>query len=58
MNGVGGAERGRENLKQSLLSTQPDMGLIPQPWDYDLSQNKSQMLNWLSHPGAPKICNV
>ena len=30
----------------------PTQGLIPGPWDHDLSQR--QMLNGLSHPGTPK----
>ena len=35
------------------LSREPDVGLIPAPWDHDLSRR--QTLNWLSHPGAPGL---
>ena len=31
----------------------PMRSLIPGPWDHDLSGR--QMLNWLSHPGAPSL---
>ena len=39
----------------SPLSKEPDAtwGLIPGPWDHDLSWR--QLLNWLSYPGAPGI---
>ena len=43
----GGAEA------DSLLSREPDVGLDPGPWDRDLRWR--QMVNWLSHPGAPEM---
>ena len=56
-------ERGREGSgippKQGLCSPEVGLQLIRcgapthEPWDHDLSQ--SQMLNWLSRPGAPRI---
>ena len=54
-----GRGRDRENPKQTPHSVQrPRWGLIPQPWNHDLSWNqeseiKSPMLNHVSHPGAP-----
>ena len=50
-------ERGRvregENPKQAPHSAwSPTWGLIPQPWDHDLSQNQ-EMLNLMSHAGSP-----
>ena len=36
----------------SLLSMEIDVGLDPGPWEHDLSRR--QMLNLLSHPGAPQ----
>ena len=50
----GGRETGRENLKHTAhyvgldLTTQEIM-----TW----AETKSQMLNWLSHPGAPVALN-
>ena len=49
-------ERGRQRIWSRLcaVSTKPDMGAqTPEPWNDDLSRN--QMLNWLSHSGAPHI---
>ena len=40
----------------SPLSREPDPGLIPGPWDYDLSRR--QMLNPLSHSGAPDVLSL
>ena len=54
-----GRERGRQNLKQApgseLSAETPMWGSNSQirPQDHDLSQ--SQTLNWLSHPGAPRL---
>ena len=52
-----GAKEERENLMQTPCSVQsPTRGLIPRPWDRDLSQNresKSQLTE--RHPGAPVI---
>ena len=49
-----GRERETQNLKQApgseLTAPEPDVGLEPTNWDHDPS--RSQMLNWLSHPGA------
>ena len=46
-----------EGEADSLLSRKPNVGLhegsIPGPQDHDLRQR--QMLNQLSHPGAPAI---
>ena len=47
---VGGWAEG-EGEADSPLSRELMRGLIPGPWDHDLSQR--QMLNHLSHPGAP-----
>ena len=52
--GEGQRERKR-SLEDSLLSMGSIQGSISWPWDHDLSQNKSQMLNWLHHLGAPLI---
>ena len=55
--GEGQRERGRHRIRSSLqaeLSAQsPTRGLNSRtvPCDHDLS--RSQMLNWLSHPGTP-----
>ena len=48
-------ERERENPKQALCCiAEPDMGLeLAKPQDHHLGQN--QMLNQLSHPGAPPV---
>ena len=49
-----GRERGKERIPSRLLtvSTEPDEGFdLTKPWDHDLSQ----ILNQLSHPGAPGI---
>ena len=40
-----------EGEADSLLSREPYLGLDPSSWDHDLRQR--QMLNRLSHPGAP-----
>ena len=63
MQWVGGrVERGRRRWKQreanSLLSVEPDAGLHLTSWDHNSeivtwAEIKSQILNWLSHPGAP-----
>ena len=46
----------REREKQTLCwAGSPILGWIPGPRDHDLSYR--QMLNWLSHPGAPVIYN-
>ena len=42
-----------EGEANSLLSGEPNVGLHPRTPDHDLSRR--QMLNRLSHPGAPKI---
>ena len=50
----GGAEG--EGEASSPLSKEPNLGLrglIPGPWDHDLSQR--EVINWLSHPGVPWI---
>ena len=60
---AGGTEKETQNLKQapgSELSAQsPMQGSNPRAvrelWDHELS--RSQMLNWLSHPGAPVSLN-
>ena len=44
-----GAQSGRSRLLNWGRSLTP--GSISEPWDHDLSQR--QMLNWLSHLGAP-----
>ena len=41
----------REGEADSLMSREPNAGSIPRPQDPDLSQR--QMLNRVSHPGAP-----
>ena len=39
--GWGGAEGERENLQQTACSARSQMqGLIPRPWDHDLSPNQ------------------
>ena len=43
----GGATEGEAG---NLLSREPMQGLIPGPWDHDLSQR--QMLNQLRYPGT------
>ena len=48
----GGAEGEEEGETDSLLNGSPTWDSIPGSWDHDLS--RSQMLNWPSHPGAPK----
>lgn len=40
----------------SLLRREPDKGLIPGPWDHDLS--RKQMLHQLSHPGSPLLLDL
>ena len=46
----------REREKQTpCWAGSPMWGSIPDPWDHDLSQR--QMLNHLSHPGAPFKAN-
>jgi len=45
------AEWREKNPQPPKLSREPDVGLIPGPWDHDLSQR--QTLNQLSHPGVP-----
>ena len=47
-----GIEAEGEGEVGSPLSREPDAGWITGPEDHDLSQR--QMLNCLSHPGAPK----
>jgi len=47
--GAGGGEAG------SLLSKDAGSGSIPGPRDHDL--RRRQMLNQLSHPGVPLLCN-
>ena len=47
-----GGEVGAEGEAGSLLSREPDVGLIPGPRDHDLSQR--QTLDQLNHPGVPK----
>ena len=55
MNKVFGGWAEGEGEADSSLSREVMQGLIPGPWDHDLSQR--QMLNHLSHPGTP-IVNV
>ena len=50
--GWGGWAEG-EGEADSPLSRELMRGLIPGSWDHDLSQR--QMLNHLSHPGAPGL---
>ena len=38
--GKGQKEREREFQADSPLSVEQDLGLIPQPWDYDVSGNQ------------------
>ena len=56
--GERGSEREGERGSQahSLLNSEPTWGLIPGPLEHDLSGNQesSLMLDWLSHPGAPR----
>ena len=50
-----GGEGERENLKQTPHSAQsPTQGLIPQPWDHDLSQNQESG----AQPTEPPRCPV
>ena len=53
--GEGQRERNRilKQILQTSMRKEPlTWGSIPGSWDHDLSQR--QILNWLSHPGAPK----
>ena len=54
----GGAEGERESQADSRWAQSPTWDLILGPWDYDLSWNKSQMLNWLYHSGVIILLNV
>ena len=47
----GQRERERESQANSPLSVEPDTGLNPTTQ----AEIKSQMLNWLSHLGAPEF---
>lgn len=42
--------RGRETLRQTRCWAQS----VP-PWEHDLSSNGDGKLNWLSHPGSPRL---
>ena len=44
--------RGEREKQAVLWARSPTWGSISRSWDYNLSQK--QMLNWLSHPVAPK----
>ena len=46
--------RGRERISDSPLSREPNTGLIHDPEIMTLAKIKSQTLNQLSHPGAPR----
>ena len=46
-------ERERERIPSSFFVTAQWIQ-THEPWDHDLSWNQSQMLNQLSHPGAPQ----
>ena len=57
--GEGQRAKETQNLKQApgseqAVSTEPDAGLKPRSYEI---MNRSQMLNWLSHPGAPVLVN-
>ena len=44
----------KQREKPALWSREPNQGLIPGPWDHDLSQHQELgSLTRLSHPGAP-----
>ena len=53
-----GGEGGAEEEADSLLSREPDVGLDPGAWYQDPGTmtwaDDGWMLNWPSHPGAPK----
>lgn len=50
----GQRKRKRESHTDSMLSMEPNVELIPQLWNHDLSwSQESGMLNWLSCPVAP-----
>lgn len=51
--GEGERERIQDKLCTECEALDGDWGLIPQPWDHDLSQTKSRTLNWLNHSGTP-----
>ena len=44
----------RESQAGSTLSTEPDVGLIPQPRDHDLSQNQESDTQPTEPPKCPK----
>ena len=51
-------ERDRDNIPSSLrtVSTEPDAGLeLMNQEIITWAETKSQMLNWLSHPGTPGL---
>ena len=51
-----GRDRGRQNPKQAPICQRRDCcgAWSHEPWDLiTCVETKSQMLNWLSHPGAP-----
>ena len=48
----GGGEREKS---LSRLPHKPHTDSTPGPWNHDFAKINSQMLNWLSHPGAPKL---
>ena len=52
-----GRRKERESQAASTLSTDPDVGLIPQLGDLDLSQNQESFAQLLSHPGVPVSVN-
>ena len=56
--GEGHSERETENPKKALnCQCKAQQGAWTQePWDHDLS--RSWMLNWLSHPGAPRYFHL
>ena len=56
----GQKERERERIPNRLytVSPEPDVGLEPTNWEImTCAEIKSQTLNQLSHPGAPKTKN-
>ena len=46
-----GQERGKESQADSMVSSEPDVGLSLTTLTW--AKTKNQMLNWLSHPDAP-----
>lgn len=55
-----GGGRRRGNLKQAPHFSAPSLmpGLIPRPWDHDLSLNQEVDTQLLSHPGGQVILDV